>query len=284
MTRSGQRWLSSSRTTVACGHSASKSRRFLAAAPRRRWIAWSSSPAALTWPCSPASSRSSRPWAKFASCSSSTSTWRKRVGDPRAHARLGAQQAEGVEHEVAEVARARLLQPAVVGGVDGGELALAVGLGAERLRPRAVVLVRDELVLEAVDAGDDRAEQLARVAADVVRGERQLVDPLEQHREAVRGRDRRRERVEPCLERLVVQDVRAEAVDGGDGELLEAAVERRLQALAQAVGGGLGDGQREDRLGREPCSPHQPARSARTARSSCRCRRRRGRAAGRPGA
>ena len=76
--RSGQRWLSSSRTTVAAGHSASKSRRFLAAAPRRRWIAWSSSPAALIWPCSPASSRSSRPWAKFASCSSSTSTWRKR--------------------------------------------------------------------------------------------------------------------------------------------------------------------------------------------------------------
>ena len=76
--RSGQRWLSSSRTTVVAGHSAWKSRRFLAAAPRRRWIAWSSSPAALIWPCSPASSRSSRHWAKFASCSSSTRTWRKR--------------------------------------------------------------------------------------------------------------------------------------------------------------------------------------------------------------
>ena len=31
------------------------------------------------------------------------------LGDPRAHARLGAQEPEGVEHEVAEVARARLL-------------------------------------------------------------------------------------------------------------------------------------------------------------------------------
>ena len=135
MIRSGQRWLSSSRTTVVAGHSASKSRRFLAAAPRRRWIAWSSSPAALIWPCSPASSRSSRHWAKFASCSSSTSTWRKPLGHPRAHAGLRPQQAERVEHEVAEVARAGLLQPAVVGGVDGGELALAVGLRARASPP-----------------------------------------------------------------------------------------------------------------------------------------------------
>ena len=121
-----------------------------------------------------------------------------------------------------------------------------------------VVLVRDELVLEAVDAGDDRAEQRARVAADVVRGERQLVDALEQHREPVGGRDRRGERVEPRLERLVVQQARAEAVDGRDGQLLEAAVEPGLEPLAQRVGGGLGDGQDEDRLGREPALAHEP--------------------------
>ena len=104
---------------------------------------------------------------------------------PRAHVRLGAQDAEGVQQQVAEVERPRLLEHAVVGGVDGGELALAVGLGPERPGPRRVVLVRDELVLEAVDAADDRAEQGARVAAQVVRGERQLVDALEQHRDAV---------------------------------------------------------------------------------------------------
>ena len=181
------------------------------------------------------------------------------LGDPRAYARLRAQEAEGVEQQVAEVERPRLLEPAVVGGVDGGELALAVGLGAERLRPRPVVLVRDELVLEAVDAGDDRAEQRARVAADVVGGEPQLVDPLEQHREPVGGRDGGGERVEPRLQRLVVQDARADAVDRGDGQLLEAAVEPGLEALAQAVGGGLGARQDEDRLGREAALAHEPA-------------------------
>ena len=98
----------------------------------------------------------------------------------------------------------------------------------------------------------------ARVAADVVRGERQLVDPLEQHREAVGGRDRRGERVEPGLQRLVVQHVRAEAVDGRDGELLEAAVEAALQPLAQRVGAGLRDGQGEDRLRRQALLAHQP--------------------------
>ena len=48
---------------------------------------------------------------------------------------LRPQQAERVEHEVAEVARAGLLQPAVVGGVDGGELALAVGLSGRASPP-----------------------------------------------------------------------------------------------------------------------------------------------------
>ena len=58
------------------GESAWKSRRFFAAAARKRSIAWSSSPAATRLPCSAASSRSSSPCAKFGSCTSSTSTWR----------------------------------------------------------------------------------------------------------------------------------------------------------------------------------------------------------------
>ena len=124
----------------------------------------------------------------------------------------------------------------------------------------------------------------ARVAADVVRGERQLVDALEQHRQAVGGRDRRGERVEPGLERLVVQHVGAEAVDGGDGQLLEAAVEAALEPLAQRVGAGLAR-----RSGRGSTPAPGPARaparrSGRTGRSSCPCRRRPGRAAGRPDA
>ena len=72
--RAPERSDSSRRTIVASGHSARKSRMFLVAAPRKRWIAWSSSANALIPPCSATSSRSSRPWAKLASCSSSIST------------------------------------------------------------------------------------------------------------------------------------------------------------------------------------------------------------------
>ena len=200
---------------------------------------------------------------------------------PRPHARLRAQEPEGVEQQVAEVERPRLLEHPVVGRVEGGELALAVGLGAERPRPRRVVLVRDELVLEAVDAADDRAEQRARVAAQVMGGERQLVDALEQHRDPVGRRDGRGERVEPGLERLVVQQPRAEVVHGRDGQLVEAPVEAALEPLAQPARARLGDGEDEDRLRRQPALADQPARSARTARSSSRCPRRRPRAAGR---
>ena len=63
---------------VAPGHSARKSPMFFVAAPRKRWIDWSSSAAAVTPPCPATSRRRSRPWAKLASCSSSTSTWRWR--------------------------------------------------------------------------------------------------------------------------------------------------------------------------------------------------------------
>ena len=138
-------------------------------------------------------------------------------GEPRAHVRLGAQQPERVQHEVAEVERARLGEHAVVGGVDRGELALARGARAigrallgQLRRPGRVVARRDQLVLEPVDPLHDRAEQRARVAAQVVRGERQLVDPLEQHREPVRGGDGRGERVDAGLERLLAQQPRAE--------------------------------------------------------------------------
>ena len=104
-------------------------------------------------PCSATSSRSSRPWAKLASCSSSTSTWRKRRGQPRAHERALAQQPERLQDEVAEVERAGLVEQPVVGGEQRGELALARAvrvLGQPR-RPRRVVVGGDQLVLERVD-------------------------------------------------------------------------------------------------------------------------------------
>ncbi len=56
--RGGKLWVS--RTTVASGHSARKSSTFFVDAPRKRWMAWSSSATAVTGPSGPAASRRSR--------------------------------------------------------------------------------------------------------------------------------------------------------------------------------------------------------------------------------
>ena len=138
-------------------------------------------------------------------------------------------------------------------------------------------------VLEPVDAGDHAAQQHGRVAGEVVEAQRQLVDALEQHGQAVGGRRRGDERVEAGLERLVVQQPRAEPVDGVDGELVEAAVQLVLDRRAQAVGGGLRRGHGEDGLGRQAAAATPARRGGRRARGSCRCPRRRRRAAARRG-
>ena len=96
--------------------------------------------------------------------------------EPRAHVRLLAQQPERLQHEVADVERARLGQQPVVGGEQRRELALARArrvVGQPR-RPRRVVGGRDELVLERVDPPHDRAERRGRVAAQVVVAQRQV--------------------------------------------------------------------------------------------------------------
>jgi hypothetical protein len=172
--------------------------------------------------------------------------------EPRTHVRFLAQQPEGAQHEVAEVQRPRLAQHPVVRAEQLAELALAGGarpLGlAERRRPGGVVLAGDELVLEAVDPADDRAEHRARVAAQVVVAQRQIVDALEQHREPVGRGDRRGERVDAGLERLVVQQPCAEALEGRDRGLLGGRpAEPLLDPLAQRVGGRR---EHEDALGR----------------------------------
>ena len=142
-----------------------------------------------------------------------------------------------------------LVEHSLVRAVERGELALARAVLGQRGGPRRVVGGRDELVLEPVDALDDRAEGGARVAAQVVVAQRQVVDPLEQHRQPVGGADRRDERVEPGLERLVVQQPRAEAVEGGDGQLLVGARQAVLEPFAQRVGGGRRVAEHEQRLG-----------------------------------
>ena len=181
--------------------------------------------------------------------------------DACAHVGLVVQEGDGAQQEVAEVQRPLLAQHAVVGLVDVRELALALGALIARGqagRPARDLVGADHRLLEAVDAGDDRRQQRRRVALEVVDLERQLVDALEQHRQPVGRGDGHHEGIEPGLERLVAQQARGEAVDGVDGELLEAALELVLHAGAQRVGGGLGGREGEDLLGREPAGRRQP--------------------------
>ena len=154
-----------------------------------------------------------------------------------ADVRLAGQEAVGQQDEVARVERARGGQQPVVGPVERGELALALGAlvaGRQRGRPPLVLARGDQRVLEAVDPGDDAGQQRRRVAAQVVAAQRQLVDVLEQEGEAVGGADGHDEGVQPGLERLVAQQARAEAVHRVDGELGEPAVQRVLD-LARAA-------------------------------------------------
>ena len=236
-------------------------RTFFVDAPRKRVIAASSSAATQRLPWSVTSSRRSRFWAKFVSWNSSTSTWRKRAASRARMSRLAAQEPERVQDEVARVEHPALLEQPVVRGVERGELALAHGADArglavlgQRRRPGRVVGGGDELVLEPIDPLDDRAEHRARVPAQVVGGERELVDPLEQEREPVGGRDRCHERVDARLERLLAQEPRAERLQGRDRQLLEPrpGAEPRLHLRAQRVGGRRGVGEDEDRVGGRP--------------------------------
>ena len=171
------------------------------------------------------------------------------LGQPRAHTGVGAQQAEALEHEVAGVERPGFVEHPLVRAVELGELALARAALRQRRGPRRVVGGGDELVLEPVDALDDRAQGGARVAAQVVVAQRQVVDPLEQHGEPVGGADRRDERVEPRLERLVVQEPGTDAMERGDGQLLVGARQAVLEPFAHGVGGGARVAEHEQRLG-----------------------------------
>ena len=172
-------------------------------------------------------------------------------GDPRPDVRLVAQQRVGVQDEVAEVERALLGEQPVVGGVDGGELALALGAvvaGGQVGGPAAVLVGGDHRVLEAVDPRDDAGEQRGRVAAEVVQAQRELVDVVEQHREAVGGRDRGDERVEPRLERLVVQQATRRSRARCGPRALRTRARAGPRRRRARVGGGLGAGEHEHLL------------------------------------
>ena len=148
----------------------------------------------------------------------------------------------GFEHEVALVQAARLGDHAVVAGVELGELRLAPrtlalsgprGLLLRRGRPVAKALRRDALELQEVDPPQEPREEPGRIAPDLMAAKRQIVDAVEQDREAIGGCDGREERVEARLRRVLPQDPLGDLAVGADPELLVRVSEERLNALAQ---------------------------------------------------
>jgi hypothetical protein len=135
------------------------------------------------------------------------------VGDALAHVRVFVEQPEGTHDEPAEVEGAALGQEPVVIDVEPCELELPrragpCGIRVARLRGASlrvgeVVLGRDHLVAQAVDPCHEAGQKRGRVAVDVVVAEAQLVEAVEQQGQAVGGGDRREERVESRLERLL---------------------------------------------------------------------------------
>ena len=236
-------------TTRACGRVAVKARRFLVAAPRKRLIAASSSPATVTLPCLRQEldqlemgevevlvlvDQHVRPARAAAACSGG-------VGE----------QVDRAQDEVADVERALLGQQPVVVGEQLSELLLALGgLAVEVGGPGRVVGGGDELELAAVDALDDRGEQRGAVAEEVVAPQRELVDAVEQHRQAVGRGDGDEERVEPDRGGLLAQQAGGQVGDRMDGELAERLVERVLDLGAEQRRRGGRAGDEQQLLGR----------------------------------
>jgi hypothetical protein len=162
--------------------------------------------------------------------------------DPRAHVGLVAQERDGAQEQVAEVQRALLAQHAVVGLVEAGELALALGAlvalregGAQRATSSAVTIASLRRSMRAMTdasrvaglpwkswtwsvSSSTRSRSMASRSAGAT-------GTTKGSRPASSASSRSRRAPKPCT--------------GVDGELLEAALELVLDAGAQRVGGGL---------------------------------------------
>ena len=262
-TRSGQRRLRGSRTTSIRRPpiGVSSSARSRSAAPRGSSIAWSSSAVATRSPWSAASRPITRAWAGVASSRSSTSTWRQRAATrARTCGRCSSSSC------VRSTSSPKSSSPCSSSSRSWASKSPANSRSrsprspscGQRRRPLAEAPRPDPGLLEPVDPRDDRAEHRGRPAAQVVAAQRQLVDAVQQQREAIGRRGGHRERIDPGLQRLVAQQPRAHAVDRQHRQLLERPVaERVLDAGAQRLGGGRGAREQQDLLGRGPAR-HEP--------------------------
>ena len=171
----------------------------------------------------------------------------KALADLRGDVGSVCEQLAELEHQVAPVEAPGLAQDPVVAGEQVGELDLALGalaLGRRGRgplrgnRPVAQGRRRHRLGLQEVDAAQQPREQPGRVAADLVAPQRQVVEAVEQDREAVGRRDRGEERVEPGLGRVLAQQILGSLLVGAHPELLVGTVEEDLGAIAQPGTGG----------------------------------------------
>ena len=280
---------SSSRTTVAAGHSASEvaqvlGRRAAEAVDRLVVVAGRGDLAVLGRPAAAAAGpgRSSRPAARRRARGGSARDSRARTcGCSRSSA-------ERVEHEVAEVERRRPPR--------------ACGRGRRRARrTRARARARASSASPSV-AAHARVVARRETSSSLSRSMRATIEPssalglprrswrrsgsssMRSSSIASRSarRDRRRERVEPGLERLVAQQPRAEAVERRDRQLLVAAPSSRSSIRSRSASAAASEtvSTRID-SGASAVLARQPGEALDERRSSCRCRRRRGRAAGR---
>jgi hypothetical protein len=174
------------------------------------------------------------------------------VLEARAYLRTLAREPERLADELARVTRSGLAEHPVVGAVDLGELALerrplapALAL-AKRGGPGHVLLGVDELGLEPVDAAHEAAKERARVAAEVVAAQGELVDAFEQHGQAIGGADDHREGIEAG----VVEQAGGELPGGSDDELLVSSIEPVNKACAHRVSARRGRGEDENPLRR----------------------------------
>ncbi len=139
------------------------------------------------------------------------------------------------EEDVAAVEVAGLGEDAVVGGAEVGEFGLG-GIGAR---------------LELVDLGEQLGEEAGRVAPNCVVAQGQVVEAVEQDREALGGAEDVEERVQAGGGGVLTQEALGKLTPGADPELLVVAGEERFGAPQKAAGSRLGGCQDEDSLGRQ---------------------------------
>ena len=193
------------------------------------------------------------------------------LGERPAHVGAFAEQALQLDHQVAGVEAAAIAQHAIVTRVQVRELALALGslalgrtlrLALALLGPVAQPAGGDPLRLQGVDAAQEPGQEPGRVAADLVPAQRQVVEPVEQHRQPIGGAHRGEEGVEPRLERVLSEQALGDDLIGRDPELLVGKLDQGGRARPQAGGGGARARQHHDPLGSGPRrdQPGEPGR------------------------